>query len=443
MVNYDDLISALNESNSVRETAEKLGISETSCFRYIKKYEIDYKQFFKNNRNKVFIPLETILQAQSVSNSAAETARLLGVPFTTYKRVAESYGVYETNQGLKSGNKYSTNMLSIINNQKYSSDSNAFKNMNAETAYWLGFFAADGYISRGNQIGLTLKAEDKEHLEKFRRFLKSDVEIKFKNALCSTNGKRYPTYYMHLANKYIVEDLAKLYDIKENKSNQDVNYLKNIPKKYKIFFIYGYMDGDGCISFANRPNGKVDTFSVSILGNSKLIQGIKGYLEENKIYGNVYEEKKGKLVNPKYNFNIKNFSSLEIYLDLYVKLGFVLSRKRDRAIFILKEINERKNRIKKIREVNKDKSLNFCIICGKSIHHNATLCRECYVKENESEKKPSREILKEKIRALSFLKIGEEYGVSDNAIRKWCKSYNLPYQKSVIKSYTDTDWKKV
>ena len=71
------------------------------------------------------------------------------------------------------------------------------------------------------------------------------------------------------------------------------------------------------------------------------------------------------------------------------------------------------------------------------------MCRECYVKENESEKKPSREILKEKIRALSFLKIGEEYGVSDNAIRKWCKSYNLPYQKSVIKSYTDIDWKKV
>lgn len=203
------------------------------------------------------------------------------------------------------------------------------------------------------------------------------------------------------------------------------------------------MDGDGCISFANRPNGKVDTFSVSILGNSKLIQDIKGYLEENKIYGNVYEEKKGKLVNPKYNFNIKNFSSLEIYLDLYVKLGFVLSRKRDRAIFILKEINERKNRIKKIREVNKDKSLNFCIICGKSIHHNATLCRECYVKENESKKKPSREVLKEKIRILSFLKIGEEYGVSDNAIRKWCKSYDLPYQKSVIKSYNDADWKKV
>lgn len=49
----------------------------------------------------------------------------------------------------------------------------------------------------------------------------------------------------------------------------------------------------------------------------------------------------------------------------------------------------------------------------------------------------------EKIRILSFLKIGEEYGVSDNAVRKWCKSYNLPYQKSVIKSYTDIDWKKV
>ena len=32
------------------------------------------------------------------------------------------------------------------------------------------------------------------------------------------------------------------------------------------------------------------------------------------------------------------------------------------------------------------------------------------------------------------------FSVSDNAIRKWCKNYNLPYKKTEIKNYTDEEW---
>lgn len=52
----------------------------------------------------------------------------------------------------------------------------------------------------------------------------------------------------------------------------------------------------------------------------------------------------------------------------------------------------------------------------------------------------SREELKQMIRTMSFLAIGKELGVSDNAIRKWCKKYNLPYKKKDIKSYSDEEW---
>lgn len=34
----------------------------------------------------------------------------------------------------------------------------------------------------------------------------------------------------------------------------------------------------------------------------------------------------------------------------------------------------------------------------------------------------------------------KKHGVSDNAIRKWCKKYNLPYKKKDIKSYSDEEW---
>jgi uncharacterized protein YjcR len=35
-------------------------------------------------------------------------------------------------------------------------------------------------------------------------------------------------------------------------------------------------------------------------------------------------------------------------------------------------------------------------------------------------------------------KIGEQYGVSDNAVRKWCKHYNIPSTKKEIKKYLES-----
>jgi hypothetical protein len=42
-----------------------------------------------------------------------------------------------------------------------------------------------------------------------------------------------------------------------------------------------------------------------------------------------------------------------------------------------------------------------------------------------------------------FTTIAKEYGVSDNAVRKWCDFYNLPRKKGEISKYTNEDWVKV
>ena len=59
------------------------------------------------------------------------------------------------------------------------------------------------------------------------------------------------------------------------------------------------------------------------------------------------------------------------------------------------------------------------------------------------ERNISREFLKQEIRNKSFVQIGKEQGVSDNAIRKWCKSYNLPSKSSEIKKYSDEEWNNI
>ena len=62
---------------------------------------------------------------------------------------------------------------------------------------------------------------------------------------------------------------------------------------------------------------------------------------------------------------------------------------------------------------------------------------------NRKVERPAREELKNKIRFLPFVQIGKLYGVTDNAIRKWCDYYNLPRRVKDIKQYTDEEWSKL
>lgn len=59
---------------------------------------------------------------------------------------------------------------------------------------------------------------------------------------------------------------------------------------------------------------------------------------------------------------------------------------------------------------------------------------------NRKVERCSRDELKKLIRTTSFIKIGEKFGVTDNAIRKWCDYYNLPRRVKDIKAISDEDW---
>ena len=99
-----------------------------------------------------------------------------------------------------------------------------------------------------------------------------------------------------------------------------------------------------------------------------------------------------------------------------------------------------------INSTNKiDKKEYFCIDCGKVVAKQGGRCRSCAAKlqPRKIDNRPDREELKELIRNNSFVSIGKKYNVSDNAIRKWCDSYNLPRKVSEIKSYSEEDWSKI
>lgn len=100
---------------------------------------------------------------------------------------------------------------------------------------------------------------------------------------------------------------------------------------------------------------------------------------------------------------------------------------------------------KGISSDNAEKIKYYCRECNKEISKNSNsgLCFECSSKLKRVCERPSREELKKLIRTTPFTKIGEQYGVSDKAITKWCISENLPSRKKDINSYSEEEWNKI
>ena len=86
---------------------------------------------------------------------------------------------------------------------------------------------------------------------------------------------------------------------------------------------------------------------------------------------------------------------------------------------------------------------NYCVDCGVAIKSTSTRCHSCESKHRITDKPVTREELKVLIRTTPFTKIASQFGVSDNAIRKWCDSYNLPRKVADIKKYSDIEWEKI
>lgn len=71
----------------------------------------------------------------------------------------------------------------------------------------------------------------------------------------------------------------------------------------------------------------------------------------------------------------------------------------------------------------------FCPVCGTIKDYRAKLCDKCRRINDRKVIRPSEEELKKKLidNNGNFTKVAEFYGVTDNALRKWCKNYCMPY----------------
>jgi hypothetical protein len=193
--------------------------------------------------------LETAKYKYAMGNSITKIAKELDMDRGTLSKNFKLSGFNIVNN--QNDNRCLSNLFHIINTE--------------EKAYWLGFLYADGYISSAtNIIELCLKAEDKEHIQKFKSFLNHVNKIGEKNI--KLNEENYKAYRISFNDKIMKQDLInkgctpnKSLTLTFPKENQVPNYLIR-------HFVRGYIDGDGSLIYTNK------TFKIEVLGTKSFLE---------------------------------------------------------------------------------------------------------------------------------------------------------------------------
>ena len=79
--------------------------------------------------------------------------------------------------------------------------------------------------------------------------------------------------------------------------------------------------------------------------------------------------------------------------------------------------------------------IHTCKRCGKPITSKAEYCPECAHLLARKVERPDALHLAAEVVNTSFVAVGEKYGVSDSAVRKWCKNYGLSTKKDDLYLY--------
>lgn len=82
--------------------------------------------------------------------------------------------------------------------------------------------------------------------------------------------------------------------------------------------------------------------------------------------------------------------------------------------------------IKIKKRISKKVLCPICEVNYKSI--TSKMCKSC-CDSKVAVNIPTKEVLEQYIGKLPFTQIGRIFGVTDNAVRKWCKKYGLPHRK--------------
>lgn len=214
--------------------------------------------------NKIALHKNEIITRFQANESITKISKSLGFDRNTISTRLEEWGIRVKPKVIDEYSK------SEIRSTITSFDLTALEQETKEGCYWLGFILADGSVSSSNNnFELTLAEDDLEHLNKFKDFLKLNIEPKYRDSSSS--------YRISFGSKRL-KDLLSSKGIYPRKSYK--THPIYIPK-YPEQFVRGIMDGDGSYtSSVNEPN----VLRIKCTGTKPTIDFIKSMFNRGSVY---------------------------------------------------------------------------------------------------------------------------------------------------------------
>ena len=123
-------------------------------------------------------------------------------------------------------------------------------NLTPNSCYWWGFIMADGYLGKTN-LAVKLQESDKPHLEKLSKLLGN---CNIHNVTSTNFNKISKLVYINIADKNFINSLKSQLKIIDSKTKTyfppDLSIF--MTKENLIYFLIGFIDGDGTISVRDR-----------------------------------------------------------------------------------------------------------------------------------------------------------------------------------------------
>jgi len=206
--------------------------------------------------------------------------------------------------------------------RRYTYNRKFFQNIdNEDKAYWLGFIAADGYITHTCSycIGIELQKEDIAHLKKFNKTLTGNIPIEIRRKAHNFGDREISSdvAIFRLFDKNMYEDLMK-YSITPRKTS-DLKFASNIPNHLLKDYIRGYFDGNGTICL-HKVKQHIYIRATISSGSEDFITTLRSVLfEKYQISSYIVNDKNAFKLEIGGNDNVKKFLDL-IYEHAQISL---------------------------------------------------------------------------------------------------------------------------
>lgn len=242
--------------------------------------------------------------------------------------------------------------------RQYFIDENYFKNINANSAYILGFLAADGSINK-HGFGIELQNRDEHILHDFAKELKYEGPITYCFKKCKYEIKKYCR--LRICNQNIRSDLISFGIVPNKTYNFDFKFDKIID--YLSHFMRGYFDGDGCLCSCLTKEGHWRHI-VNIAVEKKFSYNFQRIIETmTKIDFKIKSRKNRKVIN---FLLLESHEKVKKFLEwIYADANLMLKRKYKKFLDFL-EIYSKHNKnsskkltLEQLAEIRKMLELNL------------------------------------------------------------------------------------